>query len=89
MCNTIRGSGVIGIVSTSNISHYYYSFVLLDVTAISLSALRYSHEEVYIGVIAHNIGNVIYLNSLQLIKSIDLELNQWSHTSVLFSYLYI
>lgn len=33
-------------------------------------------------------GNVIYLNSLQLIKSIDLELNQWSHTtSVLSSYL--
>lgn len=58
-------------------------------TAISFSALRYSYEEVYMGVIARNIGDVIYLNSLQLIKSIDLELNQWSLTSMLFSYLYM
>lgn len=32
-----------------------------------------------------HVGNVVYLNSLQLIKSIDLELNPWSHTTSVLS----
>ena len=44
------------------------------------SALRYWQVHC-IGVTGWLVGNVVCLNSLQLIKSIDFELNQWSHTT--------
>lgn len=56
MCNTIRGPGIRGSVSTLNINNFYYSFVLLDVIAISLSTLRYSREEFYKGVTGCMLG---------------------------------
>lgn len=50
------GPRIRGSVSTLNISNYYYCFVLLDVIAILLSTLRYSHEERYIGVTGCMLG---------------------------------
>lgn len=56
VCYTLRGPDFRGSVSTLNRRNYYYRLVFLDVIANLLSALRYTHEEFYIGATGYMLG---------------------------------